>query len=112
MEKVINIGDISVGFKSTGALPLRYKSQFKRELFTDIMKLEKSIITKNGQSIIDFDNFDTEIIYNLAWVCAKTYDNSILPPMEWLDSFEVFPLNDVITEIYELIINSMQTTKK
>ncbi len=112
MEKIIKIGDISVGFKSTGALPLRYKMQFQRDLFSDVMKIEKAIIIKKGQAVIDYENFDMDVIYNLAWTCAKTYDNNILPPMEWFDSFEVFPINDVINEIYELIHNSLQTQKK
>lgn len=112
MEKIINIGDKPVGFKSTGALPLRYKMQFKRDLFADIGRLEKATKIKNNQYVIDYDNFDVEVIYNLAWVCAKTYDSTILPPLEWLDTFECFPINDVLFEIHELIYNSLQTEKK
>ena len=39
MEKTIEIDNKKVSFKSTAATPLRYKAQFGKDFFVDIMKL-------------------------------------------------------------------------
>jgi len=112
MEKVVNIDGKNILFKSTGAIPLRYKQQFKRDFFADIMSMENAINNrdkKNPESL-NLDLLNTDILYNLIWVLAKTADNSIESPMEWLDSFEVFPLNDIYPKIQELLISSISGT--
>ena len=43
MEKVICICGQDVRFKATGALPLRYKTQFGRDLFADMAVLEAAV---------------------------------------------------------------------
>ena len=53
MEKTINIAGKDVTLKSTGSLPIRYKTQFKEDFFSALMKMEKAF--NKGQ--IDFDAF-------------------------------------------------------
>ena len=113
MEKTIEIEGKEVRFKSTAATPLRYKSQFGKDYFSEIMKLEGLTKLKNSEdsakalSQIDFDTF-----YNLIWVLAKTADKNIPEPMEWLDGFEEFPLFDIIPQVQDMIIMSIQGKKK
>lgn len=109
MEKTIEIDGKQVRFKSTAATPLRYKAQFGRDYFSEIMKLEGLTKLKNSKDLakIDFDTF-----YNIIWVLAKTADSKIQEPLEWLDGFEEFPLFEIIPEIQDLIIASIQGKKK
>ena len=39
MEKTIEIDGKKIGFKTNGATPLRYKAQFGKDYFKEIMKL-------------------------------------------------------------------------
>jgi len=113
MEKTIEIDGKQVSFKSTAATPLRFKSQFGRDYFAEIMKLESLGKLKKGK--VDSEvlkNIDFEVFYNIIWVLAKTADKTIPEPLTWLDGFEEFPLFEIIPEIQDLILASIQTKKK
>ena len=43
---------------------------------------------------------------------AKTADRTIPDPLEWLDGFEVFPLNEIMGEVKDLLTDTMPTSKK
>jgi hypothetical protein len=114
MEKTIEIDGKKVRFKSTGATPLRYKAQFGKDYFKEIMKLQplakfsgKSRITPEEMEALDF-----EVFFNISWIMAKTADPSIPEPLEWLDQFDEFPMAVVIPELQDLMISSFQSTKK
>ena len=106
MEKIITIGDRPIKFKSTGATLLRYKLQFQRDMLTDLLMLEKAINKKDETNI---NSIDLEMFYNLLWTFAKTADKTIEPPLEWLDSFEEFPIFDIIPELQDLIFSNFKT---
>ena len=108
MEKTIEIDNKKVSFKSTAATPLRYKAQFGKDFFVDIMKLS-SLDGLNSKKI---DKLDFDVFYNIIWVLAKTANKKIPDPITWLDEFEEFPLFDIIPELQDLILSSMQTKKK
>ena len=105
MEKIINIDGRDVKFKSTGATPLRYKSQFGKDFFREIMTM-----FNDGKP--DLTKFDIEIFYNIAWVLAKTANKDIPEPIEWFDSFSDFPVMEVLPQLQDLIYASMMTQKK
>lgn len=108
MEKILTIDGRQVRFKSTGAFLLRYKAQFGRDALQDIFKLQAAVGT-DGQ-IKDASALDLEIIFNLVWTLAKTADPKIPPPMEWLDTFDVFPLQEIVPEVTEMIFSSLGST--
>jgi len=101
MEKVIHIDGKDVRFKTTGAIPLRYKQQFGTDFFSALQKI-------SGKK----SDIDLEVFFNFAWVAAKTADKSIPAPMEWFDSFDEFPIVDLVPELQELLMATMQTKKK
>lgn len=116
MEKTLVIDGKNVSFKSTGATALRYKSQFGKDFFAEIFKLksleglaklENAEISPEQLRTLDF-----EVFYNLAWVMAKTANNEVPDPITWLDSFEVFPLLDIIPQLQDMILSSLQSKKK
>lgn len=115
MEKTIEIDGKQVRFKSTAATALRFKAQFGKDYFSEILKLEKLTKVINSKKMTDAEklaNIDFELFYNVAWVFAKTADNKIPEPLNWLDGFEVFPLEEILPELLELITSSMQGKKK
>lgn len=113
MEKTIEIDSKKIRFKSTAATPLRYKAQFGKDFFADIMKL--SALEGLNSKKIDLkkiDKLDFEVFYNIIWVLAKTANKTIPEPITWLDEFEEFPLFEIIPELEDMILASMQTKKK
>lgn len=116
MEKTITIDGKKIGFKTNGATPLRYKAQFGKDYFKEILKLaplEKLMGKKKSSiKIEDLDALDFEVFYNISWVMAKTYDPTIPEPLEWLEQFEEYPIADIIPELQELMASSFQTSKK
>lgn len=114
MEKTIQIDGKSIPFKSTGAIALRYKSQFGKDFFKELLKmgaLEK-LSQPNKIKPQDLEALDFEVFYNIAWTMAKTADPSIPDPISWLDTFDEFPMADVIPQLNELIISTLHSTKK
>lgn len=113
MEKTIVIDGKSVSFKSNAATPLRYKAQFRKDFFSEILKLSGlEGLNFEKIDIEKIDRLDFEVFYNIIWVLAKTADKTIPDPMSWLDGFEEFPLLEIIPELQDLILSSIQTKKK
>lgn len=119
MEKTIVIDNKQVRLKATAALPKRYKAQFGRDYFADLMKVAKVFgkgMKRNfGIQDISFaslDHMDMEVFYDIIWTMAKTADRTIPDPLEWLDGFEVFPLNEIMGEVKDLLTDTMPTSKK
>ena len=107
MEKTLTIDGRQVPFKSTGAFMLRYRSQFGKEPLKDIAKLEK-LVGPDGK-LGDISALDLEPFYNLVWTLAKTADKSIPPPMDWLDSFDEFPMMDILPELQEMLFHALES---
>jgi|SRR5690625_4363035 len=113
MEKTIEIDGKQVRFKSTGATALRYKTQFRKDYLSEIMKL--FVLDKldfNDLSPEDLDYIDFEVFYNIAWALAKTADRNIPDPITWLDGFDTFPIFEIIPEIQDMITSSIDAKKK
>src|SRR3954469_3865115 len=114
MEKTITIDGRDIRFKTNGATPMRYKAQFKRDLFKDILKMAslEQAIGKKKINVGDFEVLDFEVFYNVAWLMSKTADPNILDPIAWLETFVEFPLVDVMPDLQELMSSCFMQTKK
>jgi hypothetical protein len=119
MEKTIHVDGKEIRLKSTGATVLRYKQQFGRDYFGELLKMTKAMEPMKGKTTSldklneeDLSLLDFEVIYNFVWVLAKTADPKIPEPIEWLDSFDTFPIMDILPEIEDLLSASIQTKKK
>lgn len=114
MEKTIEIDGKKIRFKTTGATPLRYKAQFGKDYFKEILKLAplQKLQGKKGLTADELAALDFEVFYNISWIMAKTADPTIPEPLEWLDQFDEYPMAVVIPELQELMLASFQTTKK
>lgn len=123
MEKTLVIDGKNITFKCTGGTLYRYKQQFGRELMEDAAELidfaasgKKKKIKIDGVSQViddyDFTKLNLELVYNLAWVMAKTADTSIPDPQAWLDSFDTFPIGDIIPTLIDMLEKSLVVNKK
>ena len=107
MEKTLTIDGKEIKLKSHGAIPLLYKQQFGRDFFSEITKMGVN------QQEFDLTKLDTEVFYNLTWLFAKTADKEIpSSPVEWLMTFDEFPLMEVLPDVIEMLMRLLQRKKK
>lgn len=102
IKREIEISGKMVPFRSSATIPRLYRAKFKRDIFKDLSKLEKSYKgkTENGEEL---QIEDLEIFENVAYVMAYHADNSIPTNIEdWLDQFDMFSIYEVLPQILEL----------
>lgn len=102
IKREIEICGKMVPFRSSATIPRLYRAKFKRDIFKDLSRLEKSYKGKkeNGG---EFQIEDLEIFENVAYVMAYHADNSIPPSIEeWLDEFDMFSIYEILPQILEL----------
>ncbi len=102
LKREIKICGKMVPFRSSATIPRLYRAKFKRDIFKDLSRLEKSYKgkTENGG---EFQIEDLEIFENVAYVMAYHADNSIPPSIEeWLDQFDMFSIYEILPQILEL----------
>lgn len=98
MEKVIKVGDKDIRFRATGATMRIYRQRFQRDILQDMQHLQKQ--RDSGK---EFSAEALMCFENIAYVMAKQADPGIPDdPDEWLDSFDVFSIYQVLPQIFEL----------
>lgn len=121
MEKTINIDGKDIRFRTTARVSMRYKEYLGREMMPDLMNMVPMIMKLQPLENIDnvedlplnaFDGVSFDTIYRLAWVYAKTADDSTPDIGTWLDGFTEFPVIDVAAELMPLIKSSISISKK
>ena len=102
LEKTITISGKEVRFRSSATVPRLYRIKFKRDIFKDLAKLEKSYKGKTQEGE-ELQIEDLEIFENVAYIMAYHADHSIPGTIdEWLEQFEMFSIYEVLPEILEL----------
>lgn len=108
MERTINVDGRDVKFRSSGAFPIIYRANTGRDFMADLVKIGQSV---EGEEI-DFAHFDSAIVEDSIWCLAKCADKTVPAKIEWYDTFDSFPFFDIFAQLQELIMSTMQTTKK
>ena len=99
IKREIEICGKKIPFRSSATIPRLYRAKFKRDIFKDLSKLEKSYVgtQKDGA---EFQIDDLEIFENVAYIMAYHADNSIPSTIEeWLDQFDMFSIYEVLPQI-------------
>ena len=108
IKREIEICGKMVPFRSSATIPRLYRAKFKRDIFKDLARLEKSYSGK--QDGAEFQIEDLEIFENVAYVRAYHADNSIPADInEWLDQFEMFSIYEILPQLLELWGDNMMT---
>lgn len=109
IERTIEISGKPVQFRSSATVPRLYRAKFKRDIFKDLTKLEKSF-TKRTEDGDELQIEDLEIFENVAYIMAFHADPSIPKTIEeWLDQFEMFSIYQVLPKILELWGENLMT---
>lgn len=113
MEKTINIDGKEVRLRATAAVPRLYRIKFGRDIMQDLSKLSDAY-EKATTEQEQFEATDLGLFENVAYIMAKHADKDAVPSSveEWLDSFEVFSIYQVLPEILTLWnLNTLTTAK-
>ena len=103
LEKIVKISGKEVRFRSSATIPRLYRMKFKRDIFKDLTRLEKSYKEKGSEEGSFMEIEDLEIFENVAYIMAYHADSSIPDTIdEWLDQFEMFSIYQVLPEILDL----------
>lgn len=137
MEKIINIEGHELKLNNQVAWTMEYKDQFGRDIVPVIMPMVSAIVeglasviseseTKEisakqiseafqGRSMeILLPMFQVEfvdIIINVTWALAKCADETIPEPKKWIRQFDSFPLDIIVPEVYQLVMQGFVSSK-
>ena len=102
LQKTVTICGKEVAFRASATIPRLYRIKFRRDIFKDLSKLEKSVKEKTGGGT-ELEIEDLEIFENVAYIMAFHADPTIPGTIEeWLDQFEMFSIYEILPEILEL----------
>ena len=127
IKKIINIDGIDVPFKASAAVPRLYRMKFQRDIYKDFAVLQKSVNEQKKADTADapedteentspresgLDIESLEVFENLAWTMAHHADPENVPddPNDWLESFNVFSIYEVLPKLIELWGLNTQST--
>ena len=111
MDKIITIDGKDVKFRATARTPRLYRVLVGRDMIVDMNKLRKAWDRKSDEGD-ELDIVDLQIFEDTAYVMARHAD----PEMEartadeWLDSFDMFSIYEVLPEILKLWAVNTKTT--
>lgn len=75
----------------------------------DVLKLIDTDALTNA--LVHLSGFELVEFLNITWSMAKEVDDNIPDPETWYRSFEEFPLDIVIPEVFKLAFNGMVSLK-
>jgi len=112
MEKIIKIDDKDVNFKATARTPRLYRSLVGRDMIVDMNKLQKAYTDKEKGEIANFDVLDLQIFEDTAYVMAYQANPEMKEktPDEWLDTFDMFSIYEILPQILDLWLQNTKTT--
>ena len=100
IKREIEVCGKLVPFRSSATIPRLYRAKFKRDIFKDLARLEKSF-KANSEDGESFAIDDLEIFENVAYVMAYHADNTIPDSIDqWLDQFEMFSIYEIMPSFW------------
>ena len=138
MEKTIKIGNKAVKLNNNIGWALAYRDQFGRDIIPALMPLlagaldlMAGIVSETGKAkdisledlitVLDGDRLMDAVIHlggleltdfvNITWALAKSADDDIPEPREWVKGFDTFPLDVVAPAVFELVSKGLVSSK-
>ena len=137
MEKTITIGDKDVRLNNNAAWCMEYKDQFGRDILPALLpviasaaeglasvladKTDKKIGVQDLAEAIEGRTMEillpmlqvefNDVIIGVTWALAKCADEDIPDPKRWIRQFDVFPLDIIVPEVYDLVLQGFTSSK-
>lgn len=136
MEKIIKIGKQEVRLNNNVAWTMEYRDQFGKDIVPAMMPLLASlvegvstIVADSGEEItvatiaealqgrtmdVLLPMFQAEfvdLVVNVTWAMAKAADETIEPPKQWVRKFEIFPLDVIGPEVFQMVLKGFISSK-
>lgn len=138
MEKTIKIGNKSVRLNNNISWTLIYRDQFGRDIIPTLMPLVASaldiisgVINETGKTedieladlaklangdallnaAIHLGGFEFTDLICITWAMAKSADEDIPSPSEWVAQFDDFPLDIIVPAVFTLIFKGVISSK-
>lgn len=118
MDKVIRIDDKDVKFRATARTPRLYRMLIGRDMLVDMNRLAKKykdVSEKQSKGKeAEFEAADLQIFEDAAYIMARhaTPDMEEKTPDDWLDSFNIFSIWEILPELLILWGENQRTTSK
>lgn len=138
MEKTIKIGDKEVRLSNSAGWIITYKEQFNQDIIPTVMpliagifdvvagvlretgksseiKLGEILQVLDGNTIMDafihLSGLELTDFINIIWCMAKEVDGDIPEPKKWIRTFTVFPLDEIVPKVSNLIFKGLVSSK-
>lgn len=124
MRKIIMVGEQEYELGTSAYTPIAYKQQFGKDYFQDLFsmlqnqslmselnKLNSGEKESNEVDISILSDFDMTFFNRLFWTFAKTANPNIKPYEQFFMEMESFPIQEVGSELMEMLNASMSTKK-
>lgn len=73
-----------------------------------LMQVDPAALTDAIYAMAGIESVD---LIHIVWALAKNADEEIPEPREWVKQFDVFPIDIIAPEVYNLVFKSMVSTK-
>lgn len=139
MEKTIVIDGKDVKLNNNGAWAIEYRDQFGKDILPVLLPLVASLAEGIASIMSEMDTGNNELnpakvaesvqgnamdillpliqvefvdmVYNVTWALAKNADPSIPEPKKWIRQFDTFYLDEIVPEVYGLIMQGFTSSK-
>lgn len=117
MDRIIEIDGREVKFRATARTPRLYRQLIGRDMIRDMAQLRKAFKKVNDAKKEEKETeflsvIDLEIFENTAYTMARHADPDINERTadEWLDTFEMFSVYEILPQLLELWALNEKTT--
>lgn len=138
MEKTIKIGNKKVRLSNNVGWTMEYRSQFNHDIIPVLMPMLAALLDIVGgvidsvgktdnigyddliqalnndkiyDSLIHMSGLEFVELINIVWSMAKTADETIPEPREWIREFDVFPIDEITPVVFKMITDGVVSLK-
>ena len=112
MDKTVIIDGREIKFRATARTPRLYRALIGRDMIADMNRLQKAFNADKAEES-DLDMLNLQIFEDTAYIMARHANPDMTEKTadEWLDTFNMFSIYEVLPHILELwALNTQQTS--
>ena len=100
IKKTIVIDDMPITFAASADTPRLYRNEFNADMIRDLMQFKSA------------DDFNIEVINQVAYAMAKQATPDIAPFDEWLSQFGLFSIVSAMPDMLDLWGKNLATSAR